>query len=454
VVLRTIVPFVVAVAVAYATAGCSKNVTSNGSSGGGLSSMVPWGKPSLESQGISKYTYDQQQRSVVSPAMGLEDKSQPGTMARLAAAFSPAAVGKKVSAAFQRDDAGGNGAEKSTWEPGKKHKTTPEFYVSVARLAERAGNTAGATEQYEMALKVDPNHLDALLGYARMLDRQGQLSKATQLYVRATKGHPKEASAFNDLGLCYARQGMFNDSAAALSEAVDLQPDRELYRNNIATVLVELGHTDEAVSHLAAVHGEAIAHYNVGILLNNHGDTRGAAEQFAVAVQKNPNFVEARRWLDDLRGRNPTPPARQMAAAPAASPVSPKRPTRPDIEPGPGLHSIKAAQPSASARSATRPLPQRKQAERPQVERRQVADSRPSQPAVPQVRSTQQVLPPVSVPAWSLKADGVEGPAIPPTPEQVRQELTVDAGAANFDTPPAIRSLPPAGSAYYPNSRY
>jgi len=453
VVQRSFVPLIVAVAVAYSTAGCSKNVTPNGSSSGGLSSMVPWGKPSPESQGISKYASEQQQRSVVSPAIGLEDKSQ-SSMTKLAAALSPSAVGKKVSAAFKRDEAPTDGSAKSTGEPGKQRKATPELYVSVARLAERGGNSKGAIEQYEKALQVDPNHLDALLGYGRLLDRQGHMKQATQYYVRATKAHPKDAAPFNDLGLCYARQSLFSDAAAALSEAVELQPDRELYRNNIATVLVELGRTEEAISQLSAVHGEPIAHYNVGVLLNNHGDTRGATEQFAMAVQKKPDFVEARRWLDDLRGRETLPPATQTAAAPIASPVSLKRPAQHASEPGPALRTMKEAQPSAAARSAAGSLPQRRQASRPPVDHRQVADTRQQQSALPQASGPRQALPPVSVPAWSPDNDGVDGPAIPPTPEQVRQESTVDPGTASVDTPPAIRSLPPSGSAYYPSSRY
>ncbi len=479
---RTILPIVVACTVAVMGAGCtSKGVTSGGQASGGLGSLVPWGKPTPESQGISKYTYEHQQRSVVSPALGLEDKSQSG-MAKLAAALSPSAVGKKVSSAFQRDGEEPPRADepkKSTSgkTTDKKPQPSADLYVAGARLAERAGNPTGATAQYENALKADPNHRDALLGYARMLDRQGQLSKATQLYLKATKANPKDAGAFNDLGLCYARQGMFVDSAAALSEAVDLQPDRDLYRNNIATVLVELGRAEEAISHLSAVHGEAIAHYNVGYLLNNHGDTKGAAEQFALAVKVNPNFVEARRWLDDLNGR-----LAASGEAPAAAPVSMNRQPQRTAEPllprarksnDPGVAPRFTSQPQSmsstavpldgSASAGSLPggsLP----ASRPRV---QPAKSQPtmSQPnmstqpgmspagQLPRAGLPRQALPPVSVPAWPQN-ENMDGPAIPPTPEQVRQESTVDPGTGYIDTPPSIRSLPPASSAYYPSSRY
>ena len=49
------------------------------------------------------------------------------------------------------------------------------------------------------------------------------------------------------LGLCLHRQGKLNESVTVLREAVRLQPDRKLYRNNLATVLVEAGQLDDAL---------------------------------------------------------------------------------------------------------------------------------------------------------------------------------------------------------------
>ena len=67
---------------------------------------------------------------------------------------------------------------------------------------------------------------------------------------------------------------MFEKSTAALDEAVRIQPAVVLYRNNIAMVLVDLGQIEAAYSHLAAVHPEAVAHYNLGYLLLKKGKTR------------------------------------------------------------------------------------------------------------------------------------------------------------------------------------
>ena len=52
-----------------------------------------------------------------------------------------------------------------------------------------------------------------------------------------------------------------------LRQAVKLEPKRKLYRNNLATVLVDMGRTDEAWDELSSVHTPAVAHYNLGYLL-------------------------------------------------------------------------------------------------------------------------------------------------------------------------------------------
>src|SRR5690606_9176052 len=83
-------------------------------------------------------------------------------------------------------------------------------------------------------------------------------------------------------------------------------PRRELYRNNLATVLIRQGEVDEAVSHLMAVHSPAVSHYNAGYLLQQNGRTDLAAEQFQLSLNADPRFEPARRWLQSLTAESPS----------------------------------------------------------------------------------------------------------------------------------------------------
>ena len=106
---------------------------------------------------------------------------------------------------------------------------------------------AAAIEQYERGLKEEPNHLPTLISLARLYDRQDEFDKAEKLYRRALEAEPDNAMAHNDLGLCLARHDQQpNEAMSALRQAVKFEPNRKLYRNNLATVLVDLGQVDAA----------------------------------------------------------------------------------------------------------------------------------------------------------------------------------------------------------------
>lgn len=198
-----------------------------------------------------------------------------------------------------------------------KSKAGPELHVAMARLCEVRKLPGEATEHYRLALAEDPKYLPALIGWARLRVHTGELEEATRLYETAAKAFPKEAAVFNDLGLCFAQRGMFEKSTAAIDEAIRLQPAIVLYRNNIAMVLVDLGQIETAYSHLASVHPEAIAHYNLGYLLLKKGQNGEAARQFAMAAQRDPTLIQAQQWLQRLQA---------MPANMAAAPVQPAPP--------------------------------------------------------------------------------------------------------------------------------
>ncbi len=238
-----------------------------------------------------------------------------------------------------------------------KPNPSPDLYVAVARLEEQAGKVSEAEQNYQKALKLDAQHLGALVGYARLKDRQGQMEEATQLYQQAAKSHPNNASLFNDFGLCYARRGMFNDSIAALERAIQLQPTNPRYRNNIAMVLVETRNVNAAVSHLRAVQPEAIAYYNVGYLLQKKGDTKAARELFVKALQKNASLAAARIWLEKLASESPlgVAPSPEIAAGsqPSIHSSAPQGPPRSQF--GNGPHLKMTPLPSQPSRVAGRP---------------------------------------------------------------------------------------------------
>jgi tetratricopeptide (TPR) repeat protein len=181
------------------------------------------------------------------------------------------------------------------------------LYVATARIYEKSGDQNGAAKQYQKALQIEPGHLPALLGYAQLHDSQREYSDADKLYQEAIRRHPKEAAAYNDLGLSYERRGKLDESAQSIAKAIQLQPDKPLYRNNIAAILVEMHRNDEALAQLTRAHGPAGAHYNLAILLHRSGNDRDAQFHFAQAAQIDPSLSAAREWARRLSPASTSP---------------------------------------------------------------------------------------------------------------------------------------------------
>jgi tetratricopeptide (TPR) repeat protein len=196
---------------------------------------------------------------------------------------------------------------------------SPEFFIFAAQACERQGDVPQARANLQRALKMWPGHVEVLRSAARMEDRQGNLPLAENLYQQAVNSNPQHAGALNDLGLCMARQGKLEPSLRVIEQAIQLQPGKALYRNNAATILVEMRYDQKALAHLAAVHGPAEANYNLGQLLVDRGRPADATRYYQAALQQNPDMQPAQIALAKLQGAPIAVSVPPATAAPVAT---------------------------------------------------------------------------------------------------------------------------------------
>ncbi|MBW3596219.1 MAG: tetratricopeptide repeat protein [Planctomycetes bacterium] len=224
-------------------------------------------------------------------------------------------VGGAIASAFQKTKEAFTIEPKVVKAPDKLSLSTPTgeagpaLFIASARMHESQGNVAKAEALYLKALEESPQDLDILVHYARMHDRAGNLERAAEIYRQAIQAHPQEAAAYNDLGLCLARQNRLAGAIGSLQHAAELQPASPLYRNNLATVLVDAGRAEEALAHLIAVHAPAAAHYNVGYLLYRAGRRDEAVGYLQQASSIDPQMAPAASLLALMSGRRETPAA-------------------------------------------------------------------------------------------------------------------------------------------------
>jgi tetratricopeptide (TPR) repeat protein len=203
---------------------------------------------------------------------------------------------------------------------------TPELFIAMAQIAERQGNVPQARQQLQHALSMWPNNIDLLRAAGRMEDRAGNLPLAETLYQRAVTANPQHAGALNDLGVCMAREGKLEQSVQTLEQAAYLQPNEARYRNNVATVLVELRQDQRALAHLSAVRAPAEANYNLGQLLVERNRPQEAAKYFQAALGIDPAMQPAQKALAELNMAVPGQPAvatAQTTVAPSAGEIAP-----------------------------------------------------------------------------------------------------------------------------------
>ncbi|MBL9124599.1 MAG: tetratricopeptide repeat protein [Planctomycetaceae bacterium] len=300
--------------------------------------------------------------------IGAPPKPNPFQRAASAVGSAASSFSSGVKNVFSRKQTPFESADSSPTNKPPAKKYDANFHVTLAQLQERTNNFEGAQEQYEKALKLDPDHLGALLGYGHLYDRQQKYGEALGWYQKAAKKHPQEAACYNDLGLCYSQLNRLPDAVAALEKAANLQPTKKLYRNNLAAVLVKMNRPDDAYGQLAAVHPPAIARYNVGYLLTQQNQRQLAYQYFRDALHDDPNLAEARDWCNLLApsvAQRPldvvpvTPSAvgtpRSIAEVPVATSTAPQRAIPPAVAQAPAVQTPSAPNPQREAQPAPAP---------------------------------------------------------------------------------------------------
>jgi tetratricopeptide (TPR) repeat protein len=229
---------------------------------------------------------------------------------------------------------------------------SPEFFIFAAQTCEQQGDVPQARKNFQNALNIWPGQVEVLRAAARMEDRQGNLPLAENLYQQAVTANPQHAGAMNDLGLCLAREGKLQPSLQVLEQAVQLQPTKALYRNNAATVLVEMHQDQRALAHLSAVHNAADANYNLGQLLIERGRSADAAPFFQAAVQANPAMQQAQVALAKLQGSQMTVSTPVASTQPVAA-QAPIQAGQPIAAQQPGIAAQQVNYPAPAAAGAT-----------------------------------------------------------------------------------------------------
>lgn len=172
--------------------------------------------------------------------------------------------------------------------------TNSEVQLSIARMAERSGNTAAAEQQYlKLATAGNNDSIERLIG---LYLKQKRFSDAETWLRKYISANPHNTAAQLQLGKLLATQGKPQEAIAALEPAYKASPDPKLARD-LASLYLETKQYSAAGDLLRPLitqnPSDAQLHFDYGTALMHQLKYPEAQAVLLKAVQLNPNLVQA-----------------------------------------------------------------------------------------------------------------------------------------------------------------
>ncbi|MDH3254332.1 MAG: sulfatase-like hydrolase/transferase [Acidobacteriota bacterium] len=120
------------------------------------------------------------------------------------------------------------------------------MHVAMGRILERRGQRTQAQREFEAALEIDAQHVDALSRLGDLHRASRRFSTAIEQYRRALEINRDYVYAWNGLGIALATAGRPEEALTAFRQALDVQPDAPLAHLNLALQLERMGAPLEA----------------------------------------------------------------------------------------------------------------------------------------------------------------------------------------------------------------
>jgi Flp pilus assembly protein TadD len=180
-------------------------------------------------------------------------------------------------------------------------------YNNLGAALMRAGQAAEAMRQFNLALDIKPDFVDARYNLGSALARQGNLEAGINQFGEVLRLEPKNLKALNNMGVALAFLGRYDEAVPYLQDALKLNPEDPDLLNNLGYSLSQSGQPETATAYLkralALNPRHAGAHNNLGLILKSSGRCEAAIRHFVRALEINPFMDEARRNLETCQGR-------------------------------------------------------------------------------------------------------------------------------------------------------
>lgn len=203
---------------------------------------------------------------------------------------------------LSQDQADALNAQRSHIEPssGPPPAMSAETHYAAGQVAESQQKPDRAIEQYQAALRIDPNNEHSLYRLAVVEAQLHQYPAAIETWKRYAKVTNDSAFAYSNLGFCYELSGNITEAETAFKKGIAKDPKNEPCRINYGLMLARQGRTADAISQMQTVLPPAQVHYNLAGIFQQQGKTAEARAEYRQAIDLDPNLWDAQSRLAQL----------------------------------------------------------------------------------------------------------------------------------------------------------
>jgi protein O-mannosyl-transferase len=178
-----------------------------------------------------------------------------------------------------------------------------EAHYDLGNALVKAGRLPEAIAEFQAAVRIAPNYADAHNNLGNVLFEAGRLSEAIEQFHIALRIKPDYAEAHNNLGNALMQSGRLSEAAVEFESAARIRPDYAEAHNNLGNALARIPARlpDAAAEYQKALHirpDYAEAHNNLGNALSQiPGRLPDAIAEFQAALRIRPDYAEAHNNL-------------------------------------------------------------------------------------------------------------------------------------------------------------
>lgn len=151
---------------------------------------------------------------------------------------------------------------------------------------------AAALQQYERALRLDPEHVPSLYRSGVLLSEMKRHDAAVEKWRQYVEVVGRTPDSLVNLGLACELAGRTPEAQEAYEQACRLDPRHKPAHVNLGLLLAKQGYLQRAQSSLARVLSPASTHWHLGVALQAAGKVEEAEQQFRAAAGLDPAYAE------------------------------------------------------------------------------------------------------------------------------------------------------------------